>query len=298
MSTERLPKPPWLRVRLATNERFAFVRQIASDLGLHTICEEALCPNCNECWNEGTATFLILGRLCSRRCTFCAVGHGPAEAPDEAEPERVARAICAMRLSYAVITSVTRDDIPDGGAGHFVATMEAIRRVSPETLIELLVPDFQGSPEALAAVVRARPDVLGHNVETVPRLYPVVRPGADYGRSLAVLRQARQRDNGLILKSGLMLGLGESSEEVRQVLADLKEAGCDLLTLGQYLQPTGSHLPVARFVPPDEFEAWRERALEAGFSGVSSGPLVRSSFHAKFMYFEAGNRVVKSYMKR
>ena len=282
-------KPPWLRVRLSVNEKFAFVKKTALDLRLHTVCEEANCPNAVECWNAGTATFLILGERCTRRCNFCAVAHGPAGAPDGDEPERVAMAVRAMKLSYVVITSVTRDDLAGGGADHFAKTIGSVRSLNPGVMIEVLVPDFQGATEAIQRVVRAKPDVLSHNVETIPRLYARVRPGADYGRSLQLLKIARSLDPVLTLKSGLMLGLGESPEEVREVLADLKGAGCELLTLGQYLRPTLNHLPVDRFVPPDEFDAWRITALEAGFSGVSSGPLVRSSFRARDMYYRAHN---------
>jgi lipoic acid synthetase len=283
------PKPPWLRVRLSVNEKFAFVKKTALDSRLHTVCEEANCPNAVECWNAGTATFLILGDRCTRNCNFCAVAHGPAGAPDGDEPERVARAVREMKLSYVVITSVTRDDLADGGADHFAKTVESVRSLNPGIMIEVLVPDFQGALDAIQRVVGAKPDVLAHNVETIPRLYARVRPGADYRRSLQLSRTARSLDPAITLKSGLMLGLGESPEEVREVLADLRDAGCELLTLGQYLQPTRNHLPVDRFVPPDEFDAWRIEALEAGFLDVSSGPLVRSSFRARDMYYRARN---------
>jgi lipoic acid synthetase len=286
-------KPPWLRVRLGLNENFLFLRRLLLDLGLHTVCEQASCPNAVECWNRRTATFLILGDRCSRDCNFCAVAHGPLKPPEADEPERVAKAISLMGLSFSVITSVTRDDLPDGGAGHFAETVMAIRRMSPQTLVEVLVPDFAGSRQAVERVALAAPHVLGHNMETVPRLYPAVRPGADYGRSLQLLAEAtRSLDGRLPLKSGLMLGLGECRGEVEGVMGDLLAAGCTILTLGQYLQPTKDHLPVARFVTPEEFDEWREKALAMGFSGVAAAPLVRSSYHAHELYLKAKKRMV------
>jgi len=284
-------KPQWLRVRLGLNENFLFLKRLIPDLGLHTVCEQANCPNAVECWNGRTATFLILGDRCSRNCNFCAVAHGPQTSPEADEPERVSKAISLMGLSFAVITSVTRDDLPDGGAGHFGDTISAIRRMSPEMLVEVLVPDFNGSREAVERVTLARPDVLGHNVETVARLYPTVRPGADYRRSLELFAHARRLDRRMILKSGLMLGLGETGDEVERVVEDLLAAGCTILTLGQYLQPTSGHLPVDRFVTPEEFDRWREKALAMGFAGVASGPLVRSSYHAKELYGRAKERM-------
>ncbi|HUJ68350.1 MAG TPA: lipoyl synthase [Syntrophorhabdales bacterium] len=284
-------KPPWLRVRLGLNENFLFLRRLLLDLGLHTVCEQANCPNAVECWNRRTATFLILGDRCSRGCNFCAVARGPQKPPEADEPERVSRAVSLMGLSFAVITSVTRDDLPDGGAGHFAETISAIRRMSPQTLVEVLVPDFKGSQQAIETVAQACPEVLGHNVETVPRLYPMVRPGADYGRSLALFDQARGLDGRLPLKSGLMLGLGESRDEVESVMDDLLAAGCTILTLGQYLQPTKDHIPVERFVTPEEFDEWGEKALAMGFSGVAAAPLVRSSYRAKELYLKAKERM-------
>ncbi len=280
-------KPSWLRVRLGLNENFLFLKRLLLDLGLHTVCEQASCPNAVECWNGRTATFLILGDRCSRDCNFCAVAHGPEGPPEADEPERVSKAVHLMGLSFVVITSVTRDDLPDGGAGHFAGTIAAIRRMSPGTLVEVLVPDFNGSQQAIERITLASPDVLGHNVETVARLYPAVRPGADYRRSLGLFAYARSLDNRIPLKSGLMLGLGESRDEVERVMEDLLAVGCTILTLGQYLQPTNGHVPVERFVLPEEFDRWRERALAKGFSGVASAPLVRSSYHAKELYLKA-----------
>ncbi len=281
---EPMTKPPWLRVRLSTSDNFAFVRKLASDLGIHTVCEEAICPNAPECWNRRTATFLILGDRCTRNCNFCAVKGGPQGLPDPEEPDKVSKAVRSMDLKFVVITSVTRDDLQDGGVGHFVRTLQSCRSDNPRTLIEVLIPDFGGSVEAIERLVEARPDVVGHNLETVQRLYPRVRPGADYRRSLTLFRQAGAMNRKLPLKSGLMLGLGESEQEVRAALEDLRSAGCRLLTLGQYLQPSRDHLSVERFVAPDEFARWQNIALEMGFQGVASGPLVRSSYHAEELY--------------
>jgi len=245
---------------------------------LHTVCQEARCPNLWECYARNTATFLILGDRCTRDCRFCAVGHGAPAPPDPGEPDRVARAAAEMGLAYVVLTSVTRDDLADGGAAHFAATIAAVRRRLPRARVEVLIPDFQGNLEALAAVIAAGPDVINHNVETVPRLYPRVRPQADYRRSLQLL--ARVAASGIPAKSGLMLGLGEDEGEVCTVLEDLRAAGCRILTLGQYLQPTPAHLPVVSWVTPEGFEAWRRRALALGFDEVAAAPLVRSSYHA------------------
>ncbi len=252
--------------------------------GLHTVCEEALCPNQGECFSRGTATFLILGDRCTRDCRFCSVAHGPEGPPDPGEPLRVAEAVREMGLRYVVITSVTRDDLEDGGADLFARTIEEIRRGGAGTLVEVLIPDFQGDGRALARVLEARPDVLNHNLETVPRLYPSVRPGALYRRSLELLERAGKWHPAIRTKSGLMLGLGESREEIEGTLRNLRAAGCSLLTLGQYLQPSRKHLPVHRFVPPEEFESWRETALHLGFSEVASGPFVRSSYRAEAFF--------------
>ncbi len=281
-------KPPWLKIRLGLGPDYRGVLRRLREGKLHTVCQEAHCPNQGECFSKGTATFLILGDRCTRNCGFCAVGHGPEGPPDPDEPRRVAEAALAMGLTYVVVTSVTRDDLPDGGAGHFAETIREVRKRLPEARVEVLVPDFRGSKEALRTVLNARPDVLNHNLETVPRLYPEVRPGAGYGRSLDLLNNARTLAPGVLTKSGLMLGLGEASHEVREVLRDLVSAGCVILTMGQYLQPSRGHLPVRRFIPPEEFEAWRMIALNMGFREVASGPLVRSSYHAGELYRSLG----------
>jgi lipoic acid synthetase len=274
-------KPAWLKRRLPTGETFNQVRELIEAGRLHTVCQEAKCPNIWECYSHRTATFLIMGERCTRNCRFCSVAAGPPGPLDPQEPARVAEAVERMGLKYVVVTSVTRDDLPDGGAGHFAATLHEIRRRVPGTEIEVLIPDFQGDPAALETVLRARPDVLNHNIETVPRLYPRVRPQADYRRSLELLRRAGEIAPGIPTKSGLMLGLGERPEEIRQTLQDLRAVGGRILTLGQYLQPSPEHLPVVRYVTPEEFENWRTTALEMGFAEVASGPFVRSSYHAK-----------------
>lgn len=251
---------------------------------LHTVCEETLCPNLGECFSSGVATFMILGNHCTRNCRFCAVNKGVPEPPDKKEPQKAADAVKALGLRHTVITSVTRDDLPDGGSGHFADTIRAIKHQTPETTVEVLIPDFQGSVKDLKTVVAAAPHVLNHNLETVPRLYPRVRPQADYHQSLRLIRRAVGMNPGPAAKSGLMLGLGETREEVRQVLYDLLAAGCRLLTLGQYLSPSKDHHPVVEYVPPDTFNKWKKTALEMGFHGVASGPFVRSSFHAGEMF--------------
>ena len=266
---------------MPTGETFNQVRELIEAGRLHTVCQEAKCPNIWECYSHRTATFLIMGERCTRNCRFCSVAPGPPGPLDPQEPARVAEAVERMGLKYVVVTSVTRDDLPDGGAGHFAATIHEIRRRVPGAEIEVLIPDFQGDPAALETVLRARPDVLNHNIETVPRLYPRVRPQADYRRSLELLRRAGEIAPGIPTKSGLMLGLGERPEEIRQTLQDLRAVGGRILTLGQYLQPSPEHLPVEAYVPPDDFENWRKAALEMGFSEVASAPFVRSSYHAK-----------------
>jgi lipoic acid synthetase len=257
------------------------MRSLLLRYGLNTVCQGALCPNQGECFGKGTATFLILGRTCTRNCTFCAI---PSEerppAPDPGEPERIARATAELGLKHVVITSVTRDDLPDGGAAHFAETVSALKKNGARVIVEVLIPDFQGSLQALETVVHSGPDIINHNLETVPRLYPEVRPQADYRRSLHLLQMVKEIDPGKISKSGLMLGLGEERQEVLQVMADLREVSCDLLTLGQYLQPSGKHHPVVRYIPPEEFEELQRRGEDLGFKGVFSAPLVRSSFHA------------------
>ena len=279
-----LRKPPWLKRRIPAGASYRKVPDLLRKGGLHTVCEEALCPNQGECFSRGAATFLILGDRCTRDCRFCSVARGPCGPPDPEEPVRVADGVHEMGLHYVVITSVTRDDLADGGAGLFARTIQEIRSRNPETLVEVLIPDFQGDARALHEVLAARPDVLNHNLETVPRLYPSVRPEAVYRRSLELLERAKTCDPAISTKSGLMLGLGETSEEIAETLRDLHAAGCSLLTLGQYLQPTRRHLPVERFVPPDEFEAWRRTALDLGFAEVASGPFVRSSYRAEDFY--------------
>jgi lipoyl synthase len=274
-------KPDWLSRPLPADPDFSRIRSLLEDGRLHTVCREARCPNCGECFSRGTATFLILGDCCTRRCRFCAVTQGTPERPDPDEPRRVAEAAARMSLSYVVVTSVTRDDLTDGGAGLFAETIRSLRARIPSARIEVLIPDFQGDEAALRTVLEARPDVLNHNLETVARLYPEVRPQAMYDRSLELLRRTGAHAPGMAVKSGLMLGLGERPDEIESALRDLLGAGCQLLTLGQYLQPRRDCLPVARYVPPGEFDAWREAALGMGFSRVASGPLVRSSYHAE-----------------
>ena len=275
------PRPAWLRVRFFGGENYQDLKRIMRTLGLHTVCESARCPNQGECWEHRTATFMILGDICTRACGFCAVTSGkPAGPPDQAEPERVAQAVEQMNLKYAVVTSVNRDDQPDGGAKIFARTIAAIRNRVPHCKVEVLIPDFRGDAAALETVVAARPDVLNHNVETVPRLYRRVRPGAIYERSLQLLRRAKQLAPSMPVKTGMMLGLGESPAEVLQAMSDLVAQGTDILTLGQYLQPTREHLPVVRFVPPQEFAEYKQLGTAMGFRHVESGPLVRSSYHA------------------
>ncbi len=271
-------KPTWLRTRLPGGTRFTRVRAALQAGRLHTVCESARCPNCHECWNAGTATFLILGESCTRGCRFCAVGAGVRQVPDAEEPARVARAAAELKLRHVVVTSVTRDDLPDGGARQFVATIAALRAQLPRATVEVLIPDFGGSSAALEEVIAARPDVLGHNLETVARLYPVVRPGANYARSLGILSRAAAA--GLHSKSGLMLGLGESASEVRELLRDLREAACAHVTIGQYLRPAPTKIPVQRYYTEQDFSTWSACARGLGFARVESGPLVRSSYHA------------------
>jgi lipoic acid synthetase len=277
-------KPPWLTRRLPSGPEYEKIRGLMNRGRLHTVCQEAKCPNIWECFSNRTATFLILGDRCTRNCRFCAVAHNPVEPPDPAEPMRVAQSVEKLGLTYVVVTSVTRDDLPDGGAGHFAKTIREIHRRIPEAVIEVLIPDFKGDAEALRTVLEAQPQVLNHNIETVPRLYAAVRPGAVYARSLELLARVRTIDASISTKSGLMLGLGETTAEIRQTLQDLLDAECRMLTMGQYLQPSKDHLPVARFVPPAEFDQWQKTAFQMGFSEVASGPFVRSSYHAKELF--------------
>ncbi len=274
-------KPPWLTVRFPGGPNYLRIQALVRSAGLHTVCQEARCPNIGECWEAGTATFLILGDICTRSCGFCAVKSGRPVGLDALEPRRVARAVRAMGVAHAVITSVNRDDLPDGGAGIFAETVRRVRALSPGTTVELLVPDFLGDWEALAAVMDAGPEVLAHNVETVPRLYSRVRPKARYERSLELLRRAKEMGAGVITKSGLMLGLGETKHELLRVFADLVDVGVDVLTVGQYLRPGPRYLPVQQFYHPEEFESLRQDALALGFRHVEAGPLVRSSYHAE-----------------
>ncbi len=276
-SSRRLP--PWFKVTIRQGPDYQDIRRIMDTLSLHTICEEARCPNVWECWNNRTATFLILGDICTRRCHYCAVTTGRPLELDREEPFRVARAVEALGLRHAVITSVNRDELVDGGAWVFAETIRQIRRLSPACAVEVLVPDFEGNEEALATVVAEQPDILNHNIETVPRLFPSIRPQGKYGRSIELLGRARRL--GAMTKSGLIVGMGETIDEVREVMRDLRSAGCDILTVGQYLQPTKEHLPVVRFYHPREFSEVKAEGLALGFKHVESGPLVRSSYHAE-----------------
>jgi lipoyl synthase len=272
--------PPWLKVRAPGGPGWVETRATVKQLGLHTVCEEARCPNIGECWGHKTATFMLLGDTCTRNCSFCAVSHGRPLVVDAEEPRRVAEAVARLGLRHVVITSVNRDDLPDGGAAHFAATAVAVKAASPDCRVEVLVPDFQGDDAAVATVMASPIDILNHNVETVPRLYKRVRPGARYERSLGLIRHAKAAGGTALTKAGLMLGLGETESELTAVFADLRAVGCDILTLGQYLRPSPEQLPVERYLPPEEFDALRMTASALGFRHVESGPLVRSSYHA------------------
>lgn len=279
-----MKKPLWLKKRIPPLKDILKVKSILEGSSLHTVCEEARCPNLGECFSSGTATFLILGRICTRNCGFCAVENGWPPSPDETEPQRVAEAIKKMGLQYVVITSVTRDDLSDGGASHFAKTIQAIRSIDQKIKIEVLIPDFKGDSNSLKKVLEKGPDVLNHNIETVSRLYPQARPQADYKRSLNLLKKSKESYPEILTKSGFMLGLGESYEEILDLLQNLRDAQCDFLTIGQYLQPRQNRLPVVRFVPPEEFEEYKRIGEEMGFKAVASGPFVRSSFHAFEMF--------------
>ncbi len=279
--------PPWIRLSRLTDQHYAAVSDQVKSHALHTVCESAKCPNRGECWNRGTATLMLLGDVCTRACSFCAIQPGRPDGLDINEPRRAARAAAGMKLNYVVLTSVTRDDLPDGGAEIFAETIREIRKRLPHAGIEVLTPDFEGVTELVDIVLEARPDVFNHNVETVARLQAVVRPQAAYGRSLAVLKHAAHTTPRAVVKSGIMLGLGERDDEVWQTLDDMLAAGVELLTLGQYLQPTRNHPPVQRYVSPDTFAAMEERALAMGFSGVASGPMVRSSYKADELLSQA-----------
>lgn len=276
----RQPKPEWLRAKAPVGENFHQLKRLARGLGLHTVCESAQCPNIGECWNHKTATFMLLGDICTRRCGFCAVPKGRPEPIDWDEPRRVAEAIQTLGLKHAVITSVNRDDDNVGGARIFAETIRQVRTLVPGCWVEVLIPDFQGSDEALRIVVDAQPDVLNHNTESVPRLYRVVRSGARYERTLRLLENVKKFSPGMVTKSGVMVGLGESLDELIDVFRDLGERGVDILTVGQYLRPSKDHLPIARFYTPEEFQFLKVGALRFGFRHVESGPLVRSSYHA------------------
>lgn len=276
-----LRKPDWIRIKVTNSDKVIALKKTIKDHGLHTVCEEAACPNLNECFGHGTATFMILGDLCTRRCPFCDVAHGRPLSPDEDEPRKLAETIQMMKLSYVVITSVDRDDLKDGGALHFKKCIQEVRALNPEIEIEVLVPDFRGRMDrALSVIKELPPDVFNHNLETVPRLYKQARPGADYQWSLKLIQEFKKMNPGVPTKSGIMLGLGEALDEVREVMLDLRANNCDMLTLGQYLQPSKHHLPVMRYVTPEEFEQLRLDGLKMGFTNVASGPMVRSSYHA------------------
>ena len=274
-------KPDWLKVRFPGGERYQHLKSLMREENLHTVCEEAHCPNVGECWNAGTATFMILGDVCTRSCGFCAVTTGRPGTIDLIEPLRVARAVRTLGLDYVVITSVNRDDVESGGAEVFAACIKAIRRDDPSVRVEVLIPDFKGNWDALAQVVEARPFVLNHNVETAPRLYPWVRPQARYQRSLELIRRAKQAAPDMLTKSGFMVGLGETRDELFDVMRDLRAHDCDIVTIGQYLRPTMQHLPVERYYDPAEYQAFRDYGAELGFTHVEAGPLVRSSYHAE-----------------
>src|ERR1700744_6346475 len=287
---EKLKKPDWIRVKAATgSSRFTEIKTILREHNLHTVCEEASCPNIGECFGKGTATFMIMGDKCTRRCPFCDVGHGRPDPLDVNEPENLARTIAALKLKYVVITSVDRDDLRDGGAAHFVACIERTRELSPQTRIEILTPDFRGRMDrALEILNAAPPDVMNHNLETVPRLYKEARPGSDYQHSLMLLKNFKAAHPHVTTKSGLMVGLGETEEEILQVMRDLRAHDVDMLTIGQYLQPSEHHLPVREYVHPDTFKRYEAAAYEMGFEHAAVGAMVRSSYHADVQAHEAG----------
>jgi len=280
-------KPDWLKVRLPGGPNFTRIDQFHRSRGLNSVCRSAACPNQAECWSQGTATFMILGNVCTRNCSFCNVAGGTPQPVDVEEPAKVAAAVAELGLKHAVLTSVTRDDLADGGAAHFIRLVEELRKCAPDCRIELLISDLAGNFSALAALLAAGPDILGHNIETVPRLYPLVRQGADYRRSLRLLAEAHRSAPQLPLKSGLMVGMGETWSELSQLMSDLRDTGCSLLTIGQYLAPTRRHHPVARYVPPAEFAELKEEGLRLGFIHVETGPLVRSSYHAEAQFVKA-----------
>ena len=273
--------PPWIRARIPSGPNYADLKHLMHDLDLHTVCEEARCPNIGECWQSRTATFMILGDVCTRRCMFCAVTKGKPTGVDLDEPRRIGEAVEYLKLKHIVITSVNRDDLPDGGASIFAACISESRQNSPGCTVEVLIPDLEGNWDALAVIVEAKPDVLNHNTETVPRLYHRSRPHANYQQSLALLRLGKEMDATMLTKSGVMVGLGESVTEMLQTMQDIRNANCDILTIGQYLSPTSRHLPIKRYYTPEEFEELKEAGMAMGFRHVESGPLVRSSYHAR-----------------
>jgi lipoic acid synthetase len=289
VASEPLRKPEWIRVRAGGGERFTEIKQILREAKLHTVCEEASCPNIGECFGHGTATFMIMGDLCTRRCPFCDVAHGRPLPLDAEEPRHLGETIAKMKLKYVVITSVDRDDLRDGGAQHFVDCIRAVRELSPATKIEILTPDFRGRLDrALAVLDAGPPDVMNHNLETVPRLYAQARPGSDYAHSLRLLGDFKARHPGVATKSGLMVGLGETNDEILDVMRDLRTHRVDMLTIGQYLQPSRHHLPVTRYVHPDEFRMFGDEAAKMGFVNAACGPMVRSSYHADRQAMDAG----------
>ena len=279
-----MPKPPWLKVKIPSSEEYRQVRDTLRHFGLHTVCEEARCPNVAECFHEGTATFLILGSVCTRHCRYCNVTHGEPRGVDEEEPERLVRAAKEMGLKYVVITSVTRDDLPDGGAGVFARCVELLRRHLPESRMEVLIPDFRGSRDALNRVIESGPDVINHNMEVTRPMFHALRPEGDYMRSLEIIRQVKENKKGIRCKSGFMVGFGEKHNDINNLIDDLAVVECDFLTIGQYLQPTRAHWPVQSYYSPEEFGQFKKWALEKGFKKVESGPLVRSSYHAKLTF--------------
>jgi lipoic acid synthetase len=287
-------KPDWLKIRLPSGGKLESLRRLLANNCLHTVCQSAACPNLGDCFSRGTATFLIMGNVCTRNCRFCNIENGQPQPLDSNEPERVAEAVKTLGLKHTVITSVTRDDLPDGGASHFAETVGAIKKLCPQTTVEVLIPDFLGKTDSLHAVLESKPDVLNHNVETVARLYPTVRPEADCKRSLALLKKVREYSSEVVTKSGLMVGLGETEEEILQVLRELRDVGCEIVTIGQYLQPSRKHLSVREYIHPDRFEDYKREALQMGFWYVASAPLVRSSFHAEEAFREAIEKTKKS----
>ncbi len=285
----RKKKPDWLKVKFRRGEELKEIENILDEFSLNTVCEEATCPNRNECFNRKTATFMIMGNKCTRNCRFCDVIHGQPQPLEEEEPDRIAQAVKVLDLKHVVVTSVTRDDLVDGGSAHFARVINRTRDINSEVTIEVLIPDFGGDSEALEVVINARPEIINHNVETIPGLYAEVRPDANYNQSLTLLKRAGDSDRNILTKSGIMLGLGEKENEIIRVLKDLREVECDLLTIGQYLSPSKDHYPVVEYVHPDIFRKYKDIGMEMGFKYIASGPLVRSSYHAG----EAYNSVLK-----